>query len=1626
MVKSSKKGSPSKSPRRLRRQRRGQGSTSPPSPPDSSNSPSNESKEEPIQGDDDLMLNVHNLTTPDGRNIQRDDADATHSDSSTSSRIVQAAINSRAHIRRNMMASIRVISDKLPGSMNRRSSQKASPLVQLSYDKKNQVESQKKPTSDADLKANPKGNHKPDPKLAAGAPVDPDDDHSSSSDDSNDADNEKDNVKDISVPKDKPTDPLSSDQPTPLMKDPAGSRGMGNPDPSQANDEPSQGLIHTSEQSGSQRDSNNPIPQDPSQATPAGSNLNLNPTQGGVLRESVGQLYTPRLLRACSGYDLQQPILQVLTQLLRAIIPNSPRRLGRIQGILQSRPLLDHTGTWGSLLTHPRNPRTEQLFYERNKNRLIAHIERRQNLGRKARFGYFESQEDYDEACFDFFVLPLLMTGLRTFINNVHVGIIVVVEEHFDANNYVYHIPNLSDQVLGHMAGSVDREMRGRLNEHRKLMFEHILDRYSPLRPLSGPHSPQEPKEPIPSDQPKTNDEGQKTPTRVTRHPVPASQHDQGSSSDPSHSASDKVRGSDPPSTLHDPLPLEQREVLPSKAPKGAERMQPSMADAPPASKRPALSDEEVISRYESDITYAPWGYTNSGNRIPPPKDVIARVAAAQSAIYQQAGQSDQDRKPRIRFADEPSGSFNPMRAHKFTTLNRTYTEYSRPASDPSRGNASIPQADPREQSDSANMPRETEMDRLWRDAVIRQSEIDRQRSNVPRSSPELVFPKQPSRQQGIYSPLDPSSAQSPPIGYPRPSDYAASSPLRVEYDEDLDLFIYPNNHTDPDQPLPPLTYPSQYPLNPFTHHWGRWVMYDGQVIWAWYRFPLRESQLPVNTPDVSHRSHWDNRTSPLTHQEVVELRASGMILGSDTRVLPRDLPRYLAYAWPSAYVVEHQSTDSGPTSRVAPSMRDPSPASETHRQNTPAGHSSHGGFMSRSGYPRPDGPYSSGPIPVPSGPLPSSFGSDPSRSGPKRSNQSFYRFHNLTDYLSDSPSSLGEGNSPLMTGHSHPTDNRNSAQSVSSGGGLRDYIHDSQQTFGFPFDPTPPPGRGNGHPPGGHRPPVDPYRYFDPSGPPPPRRPPGSGSGDPHDDRGGGGSPPDDLTVASRIPRERGISVFKVKPDIKEYHDLTREHLFRKWHDHFMAVSLSQGMDLVLNPHIRPDMLSDRLRDQYFLMNRFLYRVLNEHIKTSQGRTLVRRFRHSLDGFGALQALREHAQSSASAHIVLQKIRTQLTSGRLTSAYRGSIVDWVNAWIDMSDTYNEQCADTEACIQPFLLKQLLMEAVSGVPSLARIQTEEHTRTMTGMDPLNWHTYQELLLQCATTLDEQRGSNSTRSGYSALLGDITAGDDPFSPSSPDDASSSLDDLVTLLVNKLDSRTSAPSYRIPDTEFKTLPPELRREWAKVSPEIKAVLARTKLEVNQTSLPSESDPVDDAASGTQDVDNSLPETTVGASADEIAEAIETLSANAAASAAKRKPRNPKLSSAHPADTRRALSPQNKAHNSFNTEWAANPTALSSGGNDGGSTTPHVPNPFEVFQATQSQDMRVVPPLNPGFSATSNDRSPSDSLYSLHGDGHQSYDVQALTHGEFCARDWGDDSSDSDADDNVYASDFHYGGW
>ena len=91
-----------------------------------------------------------------------------------------------------------------------------------------------------------------------------------------------------------------------------------------------------------------------------------------------------------------------------------------------------------------------------------------------------------------------------------------------------------------------------------------------------------------------------------------------------------------------------------------------------------------------------------------------------------------------------------------------------------------------------------------------------------------------------------------------------------------------------------------------------------------------------------------------------------------------------------------------------------------------------------------------------------------------------------------------------------------------------------------------------------------------------------------------------------------------------------------------------SQGVHEVVDDTYEPMTLEDR--EVFKLKNEFVYTVLNRHIQTDSGKSIIRKFENTLDGRRVYQGLVTEANNSTAATISSNDIRKWLKTSNITT----------------------------------------------------------------------------------------------------------------------------------------------------------------------------------------------------------------------------------------------------------------------------------------------------------------------------------------------------------------------------------------
>jgi hypothetical protein len=269
-------------------------------------------------------------------------------------------------------------------------------------------------------------------------------------------------------------------------------------------------------------------------------------------------------------------------------------------------------------------------------------------------------------------------------------------------------------------------------------------------------------------------------------------------------------------------------------------------------------------------------------------------------------------------------------------------------------------------------------------------------------------------------------------------------------------------------------------------------------------------------------------------------------------------------------------------------------------------------------------------------------------------------------------------------------------------------------------------------------------------------------GSPDYHDDLAMSGAPPkpkllprgksaiatatDDLTA---LDFRKGV-----RRDKTHYTDLKDDKYFTIWNRGFVATAHMHHTHQVLDESYVPR--SETKVSVFKEQQTFMYTVLEEHLKTDKGKSLVSQFEATRDAQSIYKELKKHALSSTAAQLSGDTLLQYIT----TTAY-GLALHW-----------KEQVMKFEKLeLEDFPPKQrlrMLQNAIVDVTELAYVKQTSDQDVARGNQPLAYEDYMELLLSACSAYDNKivLPGKQKRAVYASAISD--GGDDYPYADNPND------------------------------------------------------------------------------------------------------------------------------------------------------------------------------------------------------------------------------------------------------------------
>jgi hypothetical protein len=165
--------------------------------------------------------------------------------------------------------------------------------------------------------------------------------------------------------------------------------------------------------------------------------------------------------------------------------------------------------------------------------------------------------------------------------------------------------------------------------------------------------------------------------------------------------------------------------------------------------------------------------------------------------------------------------------------------------------------------------------------------------------------------------------------------------------------------------------------------------------------------------------------------------------------------------------------------------------------------------------------------------------------------------------------------------------------------------------------------------------------------------------------------SPPTNVGM-SLTSDELTVQEFRrgVKRDKSHYEDLKDDKFFNTWNRGFVATAHMHHTQLVLDEGYIPKTMTEI--HVFKEMQTFMYAVLEDHLKTDKGKSLVSHYELTRDAQSIYRELKKHALSSTAAQLSGDTLLQYITTTRFPGNWRGTSYGFVLHWKEQVMKYEK------------------------------------------------------------------------------------------------------------------------------------------------------------------------------------------------------------------------------------------------------------------------------------------------------------------------------------------------------------------
>ena len=227
--------------------------------------------------------------------------------------------------------------------------------------------------------------------------------------------------------------------------------------------------------------------------------------------------------------------------------------------------------------------------------------------------------------------------------------------------------------------------------------------------------------------------------------------------------------------------------------------------------------------------------------------------------------------------------------------------------------------------------------------------------------------------------------------------------------------------------------------------------------------------------------------------------------------------------------------------------------------------------------------------------------------------------------------------------------------------------------------------------------------------------------------------------TEPRSTPSQKLISFRKgIKREETEYPTLKDERYFDSFSRSFYVTVKSHECEDVLDPEYTP---SNYEKELFEAEQVFMFSVLDKHLLTNMGKTIVRKYVHTTDAQSVWKDFQEHMKSSSIGASEKRRLTQYVTNTTFDDNYKGTTEQFV---IHFNEQFRqlEEISDVSEHVPPQIKLQLLQNAARPINELKIVETLDENQSITSgygrSSSLKYQTYYDLLINACVRYDRTK------------------------------------------------------------------------------------------------------------------------------------------------------------------------------------------------------------------------------------------------------------------------------------------------